>query len=115
MFNNKKYLHITSSSSSAGALKVALNKGVQIAYAELNLATGCLPKNLSNEEYIRCKQHELWDFGDGASFNLFGSDLSKYDGIVVWHSIDVESMLVLSMIASCLSLIHISEPTRLID
>ena len=101
MFNNKKYLHITSSSSFAGALKVALNKGVQIAYAELNLATGCLPKNLSNEEYIRCNQHELWDFGDGASFNLFGSDLSKYDGIVVWHSIDVESMLVLSMIASC--------------
>lgn len=101
MFNNKKYLHITSSTSSAGLLKVALNKGVQMAYAELNLATGCLPKNLSKEEYIRCKQHELWDFGDGASFNLFGTDLSKYDGIVVWHSIDVESMLVLSMIASC--------------
>lgn len=101
MFNDKKYLHITSSTSSAGALKVALNKGVQIAYAELNLATGCLPKNLSKDEYIRCKQHKLWDFGDGASFILFGADLSKYEGIVVWHSIDVESMLVLSMIASC--------------
>lgn len=101
MLNDKKYLHVTSSTSSAGALKVVLNKGVQIAYPELNLAIGCLPKNLSKEEYIRCKQHELWDFGDGASFNLFGADLSKYDGIVVWHSIDVESMLVLGMIASC--------------
>lgn len=101
MLNDKKYLHVTSSTSSAGALKVALNKGTQIAYTELNLATGCLPKNLSKEEYIRCKQHELWDFGDGASFNLFGADLSKYDGIVVWHSIDIESMLVLGMIASC--------------
>lgn len=101
MLNNKKYLHVASSTSSAGALKFVLNKGVQIAYPELNLATGCLPKNLSKEEYIRCKQHELWDFGDGASFNLFGADLSKYDGIVVWHSIDIESMLVFGMIASC--------------
>ena len=99
MFNNKNYLHVTT--ASVGELKVSLNRGVQIAYAELNLATGCLPKNLSKDEYIRCKQHKLWDFGDGASFILFGADLSKYDGIVVWHSIDVESMLVLSMIASC--------------
>ena len=101
MLNNTRYLHVTSSTSSAGALKQALNKGAHIAYPELDLATGCLPKSLSKEEYIRCKQYELWDFGDGASFNLFGADLSKYDGIVVWHSIDVESMLVLGMIASC--------------
>ena len=100
MFNNKIYLHVTTTTS-VGELKVSLNRGVQIAYTELNLATGCLPKNLSKEEYIRCKQHELCDFGDGASFILFGADLSKYEGIVVWHSIDVESMLVLSMIASC--------------
>ena len=40
-------------------------------------------------------------FGDEASFNLFGADLTKYDGIVVWHSTYVESVLVLSMIASC--------------
>ncbi|WP_290055036.1 hypothetical protein [uncultured Muribaculum sp.] len=101
MLNNKKYLHVISSMGFAGFLKAVLNKGVQIAYPMLNLATGCLPKNLSKEEYIRCKQHELWDFGDGGSFNLFGANLSKYDGIVVWHSVDVESMLVLGMIASC--------------
>lgn len=101
MLNNKKYLHVTSCTSSAGILKLVLNKGVQIAYQELNLATGCLPKSLSKEEYLRCKQHELWDYGEGTSFNLFGADLSKYDGIVVWHSIDIESMLVLGMVASC--------------
>ena len=101
MLNNKRYLHVTSSTSAAGSLKRALNKGVHITYPELNLATGCLPKNLSKAEYIRCKQQELWDFGDGASSILFGADLSKYDGIVVWHSIDVESILVLGMIASC--------------
>ena len=101
MQNNRRYLHVTSTSSSAGSLKYALNRGVNIAYLGLNLSTGCLPKSLSKEEYLRCKQHELWNLGDGASSNLSGVDLSKYDGIVVWHSIDVESMLVLSMIASC--------------
>lgn len=101
MLNNKRYLHLTSSTSSAGTLKRVLNKGVHIAYPELNLATGCLPKSLSKEEYVRCKQQELWNFGNGACSNIFGADLSKYDGIVVWHSIDIESLLVLSMIASC--------------
>lgn len=100
MLNNKKYLHIADSSY-AGTLRQVLNRGVQIASVELNLATGCLPENLSKEEYLRCKQYELWDYGDGASFNLFGAELSQYDGIVVWHSIDIESMLMLSMIASC--------------
>lgn len=95
---NKKYLHIADFSS-ASIIKKELR--IQIACLELKLATGCLPGNLSKEEYLRCKQYQLWDYGDGLSFNLFGADLSKYDGIVVWHSIDVESMLVLSMIASC--------------
>ena len=114
MLNNIRYLHVTSSTSSAGALKVVLNKGVQIAYPELNLSTGCLPETLSKEEYLRCKQHNLWNFGDGASFNLFGADLSKYDGIVVWHSIDVESILVLGMIASCYDgkILHIDVSTK---
>lgn len=109
MLNNKKYLHITPSNSTAGALKQALNKGVEIAYTELHLSTGCLPKNLSKEEYKRCKQLELWDFGDGLSYKLFGADLSKYDGIVVWHSKDVESMLLLGLIASAYngSIFHI--------
>lgn len=101
MLKNKKYLHVAPSTSTAGALKYALDKNTDIAYVELNLATGCLPENLSKEEYLRCKQYELWNYGDGASLNLFGTDLSKYAGIIVWHSIDVESMLVLSMIASC--------------
>lgn len=101
MLNNKKYLHVAPSTSTAGALKYALDKNTDIAYIELNFATGCLPENLSKEEYLRCKQYELWNYGDGASFNIFGADLSKYAGIIVWHSIDVESMLMLSMIASC--------------
>lgn len=100
MINNEKYLHIVPSDSSAGALKQVLNKGVQIAYIELDLSTGCLPGNLSKEEYLRCKEHELLDFGDGLSYKLFGTDLSKYDGIVVWHSKDIESMLLLALISS---------------
>lgn len=98
MLNYKKYLHVADGSS-VGIIKWKLK--VQTAYIELDLATGCLPENLSKEEYLRCKQFQLWDYGYGESFNLFGADLSKYDGIVVWHSIDVESMLKLSMIASC--------------
>lgn len=106
---NKKYLHIAPSNSTAGALKHALNKEVQIAYIELNLSTGCLPVNLSKEEYQRCKEHELWNFGDGLSYKIFGADLSKYDGIVVWHSKDVESMLLLGFLASAYDgdLLHI--------
>lgn len=100
MLNNKKFLHIAPSNPTAGTLKQALNKGVEIAYTELHLSTGCLPKNFSKEEYQRCKQLELWDFGDGLSYKLFGADLSKYDGIVVWHSKDVESMLLLGLIVS---------------
>ena len=97
---NNGCLHVTSSYASAGALKQALNKVVQVAYIELNLSTGCLPINLSKEEYQRCKEHELWNFGDGLSYKILGADLSKYEGVVVWHSIDVESMLVLIMIPS---------------
>jgi len=100
MLNNSKYLHIASSTTTAGILKFRLNKGVPVGYIELNLSTGCLPKDLSKEEYQRCKQYELWDFGDGASYKIMGADLSVYEGIVVWHSIDLESMLVLSLIAS---------------
>lgn len=100
MVNNRKYLHIASSTTTAGILKFHLNKGVPVAYIELNLSTGCLPTDLSKEEYQRCKQSELWDFGDGESYKVFGADLSGYDGIVVWHSIDVESMLLLGLIAS---------------
>lgn len=100
MVNNRKYLHIASSTSTAGVLKFCLNKGVSVAYFELNLSTGCLPTDLSKEEYLRCKQYELWDFGDGESYKLFGADLSVYDGIVIWHSMDVESMLLLGLIAS---------------
>jgi len=47
MVNNHKYLHIASSTSTAGALKLGLNKGVQVAYPELNLSTGCLPIDLT--------------------------------------------------------------------
>lgn len=109
MLNNKKFLHIAPCNSTAGALKQALNKGVEIAYTELHLSTGCLPINLSKEEYQRCKKYELWDFGDGLSYKLFGVDLSKYEGIVVWHSKDVESMLLLGLITSAYngSIFHI--------
>lgn len=109
ILNNKNFLHIAPSNPTAGALKQALNKGIEIAYNELNLSTGCLPINLSKEEYERCKQHELWNFGDGLSSKLFGADLSKYDGIVVWHSKDVESMLLFGLIASAYngSIFHI--------
>lgn len=109
MLNNKKFLHIAPSNPTAGTLKQALNKSVEIAYIELHLSTGCLPKNLSKEEYKRCKQLELWDFGDGLSYKLFGANLSKYDGIVVWHSKDVESMLLFGLITSAYngSIFHI--------
>ena len=109
MLNNKKFLHIAPSNPAAGALKQALTKGIEITYTELDLSTGCLPKNLSKEEYQRCKQHELWDYGDGLSYKLFGAELSKYDGIVVWHSKDVESMLLLGLITSAYngSIFHI--------
>lgn len=100
MVNNTKYLHIAPSNSTAGSLKQALNKGVHIAYIELNLSTGCLPINLSKEEYQRCKKYELWNFGDGLSYKIFGADLSIYDGIVVWHSKDVESLLLLGLLSS---------------
>ena len=116
MLNNKKFLHIAPSNPTAGALKQALNRGVEIAYTELHLSTGCLPKNLSKEEYQRCKQHELWDFGDGLSYKLFGADLSKYDGIVIWHSKDVESMLLPGLIVSsyngCIFHIDVSKSYR---
>lgn len=109
MLNNNKFLHIAPSNPTAGALKQALNKGVETAYIELHLSTGCLPKNLSKQEYQRCKQLQLWDFGEGLSYKLFGADLSKYDGIVVWHSKDVESMLLLGLITSAYngSIFHI--------
>ncbi len=42
----------------------------------------------------------MWNFGDGLSYKIFGADFSIYDGIVVWHSKDVESMLLLGLLAS---------------
>lgn len=94
------YLHLVPSNSSAGALKFILPKGSAIVFMQLDLETGPLPFDLSKEEYLSCKEEELANFGNGNYSNLFGADLTKYDGVVVWHSTDVRCMLMLSLICA---------------
>lgn len=94
------YLHIVPSSSSAGALKQILPRKAEIAFIQLDLETGALPDDLSQESYLNCKKTEYWDVGDGLSYKIFGADLSRYEGIIVWHSNDVRSMLILSMMCA---------------
>lgn len=83
------YVHIVPSDSSAGALKFAMPKKTEIAFISLDLETGSLPDDLSKESYLECKQSEYWNVGDGWSYKIFGAYLSRYDGIIVWHSKDV--------------------------
>lgn len=94
------YLHLVPSSSSAGSLKLILPREAEIAFIQLDLETGALPDDLSKASYLECKKTEYWDAGDGLSYKIFGADLSCYDGIIVWHSNDVRSMLILSMMCA---------------
>lgn len=94
------YLHLVPSSSSAGALKFAMPQNSKIAFIQLDLETGSLPDDLSKESYLECKKSEYWNVGDGWSYKIFGADLSRYDGVVVWHSKDVRSMLILAMMSA---------------
>lgn len=103
-----KYLHIFDSGAGIGCLWEALNERYPAASIELDLSIGLLPQDFSLDEYYRCKQGEYKDWGDGSSFMVFGADLTKYEGIVVWHSCYITEAILFAMFCSNLdgNLLH---------
>lgn len=98
--DHSKYLHIVPSESSAGALKLILPKDIQIAPINIAPEINFMPHDLSIYEYENCRDLQLWNYGEDKGFNIFGADLTKFDGVIVWHSSDVRSMLILSLICA---------------
>lgn len=95
-----KFLHIVPSDSSAGALKFILPKGTVITTINIALEVDFMPYDLSIDEYENCRDLQLWNYGEDKGFNIFGADLTEFDGVIVWHSTDVRSMLILSLICA---------------
>ena len=95
-----KYLHVFASDAEIGCLWTALNERYPAASIELDLSIGLLPQNLSLTEYQRCKQAEYKEWGDGSSLMVFGADLNKYEGIVVWHSCYISEAILFAMFCS---------------
>lgn len=75
-------------------MKFILPKGSEIAQIKIALEVDFIPYDLSFDEYENCHDLQLWDYGDDNGFNIFGADLTTFKGIIVWHSIDVRSMLI---------------------
>lgn len=95
-----KYLHVFASDAGLSCLWTALDERYPAASIELDLSIGLLPKDFSLDEYHRCKQGEYKDWGDGTSLMVFGADLSKYEGIVVWHSCYITEAILFAMFCS---------------
>lgn len=94
-----KYLNIVPDCV-IGFFKFALGDKVPLASIDLNMSFGLLPQDLSLEEYNRCKNEDYVDWGDGQSRKIFGADLSKYEGIIIWHSKYIDDALTFAMICS---------------
>lgn len=95
-----KFLHVFASDAGLSCLWTALDERYPAASIELDLSIGLLPQNFSLEEYHRCKQAEYKDWGDGRSLIVFGADLNKYEGIVVWHSCYISEAILFAMFCS---------------
>ena len=104
--DKKKDLYIFSDSSSVGCAKMwtwkcGIRDNVDLEYIDYDMSVYGIPRNLSDEEIERCNNIANYLFLGEEDFNRIKRiNFSAYNKIVVWHSWDSKSLLVLYFICS---------------
>ena len=96
----KKTLHIGDSDSWEGCLKltmynIAPKGSYDILSFDYSFCTACLPQNLSRQEIVRCLKGTHSSLHNDLVLRFADIDLKAYDKIVIWHTYDSNSLLLL--------------------
>lgn len=96
----KKTLHIGDNNSWAGCMKLAMyynapKDSYEIKSFDYSFCTACLPQNLSRNELERCLEGSHTTLYNDIVLGFADIDLKAYDKIVVWHTYDSNSLLLL--------------------
>lgn len=101
----KKTLYIGDNVSWEGSMKyimqsIAPRSSYDIMGFEYSFCTSCMPKNLSKEELIRCLEGTFTNLYNDNVLRFANLKLNDYDRIVVWHTFDSNSLLLLYFFCS---------------
>ena len=96
----KKTLHIGDNDSWEGCMKLALygtapKDTYDILSFDYSFCTACLPQNLSSKELERCLKGTHSSLYNNLILRFADIDLKAYDKIVIWHTYDSNSLLLL--------------------
>ena len=96
----KKTLHIGDSDSWEGCMKltmynIAPKGSYDILSFDYSFCTACLPQNLSKQEIERCLKGTHSSLHNDLVLRFTDIDLKAYDKIVIWHTYDSNSLLLL--------------------
>ena len=96
----KKTLHIGDNDSWEGCMKLSLHgtaprESYDIFSFDYSFCTACLPQNLSRQEIERCLKGTHSSLYNNLILRFADIDLKAYDKIVIWHTYDSNSLLLL--------------------
>ena len=96
----KKTLHIGDNDSWEGCMKLSLYRTApkdtyDIKCFDYSFCTACLPQNLSRQEIERCLKGTHSSLYNDLVLRFADIDLNAYDKIVIWHTYDSNSLLLL--------------------
>ena len=96
----KKTLHIGDNGSWEGCMKLTLygtapREAYDILSFHYSFCTACLPQNLSKQELERCLRGTHSSLYNNLVLRFADIDLKAYDKIVIWHTYDSNSLLLL--------------------
>ena len=96
----KKTLHIGDNASWEGCMKLSMHgiapkDSYVIMGFDYSFCTACLPRNLSREELERCLKGTYTTLYNDLVMRFADIDLKAYDKIVIWHTYDSNSLLML--------------------
>lgn len=101
----KKTLHIGDNDSWEGCMKLSLYRTApkdtyDIQSFDYSFCTACLPQNLSRQEIERCLKGTHSSLYNDLVLRFADIDLNAYDKIVIWHTYDSNSLLLLYFFSS---------------
>ena len=101
----KKTLHIGDNASWEGCMKLSMHGlAPKDSYAimgfDYSFCTACLPRNLSREELKRCISGSHTHLCQDLVLRFADIDLKAFDKVVIWHTYDSNSLLLLYFFSS---------------
>ena len=101
----KKTLHIGDNNSWEGSMKLSMYKlapkdSFDIMAFDYSFCTACLPRGLSKLELERCLKGTHTTLYNNLVIRFANIDLRAYDKIVIWHTYDSNSLLLLYFFSS---------------